>query len=1025
MSKVNKYTSASSDHSDSGSDSEDIDITKNLLGLNNEESSSDDDDDDDISGSDYDNNIQDEIISEDEKEDTKKDSKKDGNKKTNNSDKKKNDFSFPLLELTNPNDAPKDKNSDEESDNEYFSNLTTAETTAKNKKILKGFAALGFKSTTLLKNVSKKGFKQPTPIQRKTIPLILKKRDVVAMARTGSGKTAAFILPLIEKLKQHSAKIGVRAVILSPSRELALQTWKVFKEFTKNMNLRSVLLTGGDSLEEQFSMMMNNPDVVIATPGRFMHLKVEMQLDLKTLEFICFDEADRLFEMGFSEQLNELLASLPMQRQSLLFSATLPGSLVEFAKAGLVNPVLVRLDTETKISENLETLFVSIKNDEREANLLYLIQEVIKLNIATSEEIVKYSKVMKRSDDDYDADLDERAKNKGKITNPLSFRKKKEALDLRVAKANELPSEKATIIFVPTKHHVEYISQLLRDCGYLISYIYGSLDQFARRQQLFNFRCGLTSLLVVTDVAARGIDIPILSNVINYSLPASSKIFVHRVGRTARAGNKGWAYTLVSENELPYLLDLELFLGKKILLSSMYEKGCELLKKKWIENGNSEDTFKEPKISYVNRLVLGSCPRLGLEDMGDLYKNLMTNNSELTTLKGVAMKAQKLYMRTKQQSSQEAIKRTKEVMIAGWDEQNLMFGKNEEKEKLAFLAKLQNRENKQSVFEFARSQDDEMSIFMQKRRKQIMPIQKKSKERRELLEKERLAGLRNSVEDEIFKNQEVNDNEFKDLASGYTIPDDVMAHFQDGDEVLKELEDSSKGKKKKAKQTTFKDPQFFMSHFASASDIQEKQLSIQSNFSSDAAKAGFDLNSDDKVQAHKQAAKMVWDKKRKKYVNSQGIDNKKYIIGESGQKIPASFRSGKFDEWSKARKIAPLKVGTKENANTSNFLANPTASDPVSSKLSGKHMGGDGKVNGKFMHKQNKAPKLPDKFRDNYDSQKKKLGKALEDGKYVKGVQKKGGNAQGLRSTEDIRKRRLEEEKRRAKNARPSKKRKY
>lgn len=998
-------------------DSEDIDITKNLLGLNNDDSSSDEDS---VSEGEYeDSNVQDEILSDEET--AEKDSVKETKK---NKAQKSNDFSFPLLELTNPHDATKENEKAEDSDksdNEYFNSLTSSETMAKNKKILKGFAALGFKSTTLLKNVSKKGFKQPTPIQRKTIPLILQRKDVVAMARTGSGKTAAFILPLIEKLKQHSAKIGVRAVILSPSRELALQTWKIFKEFTKNMNLRSVLLTGGDSLEEQFSMMMNNPDVIVATPGRFLHLKVEMQLDLKTLEYICFDEADRLFEMGFSEQLNELLAALPIQRQTLLFSATLPGSLVEFAKAGLVNPVLVRLDIETKISENLELLFLTIKNDEREANLLYLLQEKIKLHIATSEEIVKYSKVMKRSDEDYDNELDERAKNRTSNT----FRKKKEALDLKVAKANELPSEKATIIFVPTKHHVEYISQLLRDCGYLISYIYGSLDQFARRQQLFNFRCGLTSILVVTDVAARGIDIPILSNVINYSLPASSKIFVHRVGRTARAGNKGWAYTLVSENELPYLLDLEVFLGKKILLTTMYEKGCELMKQKWVEQGNDEHSFKEPKVSYVNRLVLGSCPRLGIEDMGDLYKNLMYNNLEIGILQGVAMKAQKLYMRTKQQSSQEAIKRTKEIMLAGWDEQNLIFGKNEEKEKLDFLAKLQNRANKQSVFEFARSQDDEMSIFMQKRRKQILPIQNKCQERRELQERERLAGLRNTVEDEIFSNQVVNDNEFKDLASGYTIPQDVMSYFQDGDEALKQLEANAKGNKKKTKKSTFKDPQFFMSHFAPASDIQEKQLSIQSNFSSDAAKAGFDLSSDDKVQVHKQTGKMVWDKKRKKYVNSEGLDNKKYIIGESGQKIPASFRSGKFDDWSKARKIAPLKVGTRENANTATMLSNPNESGPASSKLSGKHMGGDGKVNGRFMHKQNKAPQLPDKFRDNYDSQKKKLGKALEDGKYVKGVQKKGGNPQGLRSTEDIRKRRVAEENRKAKNARPSKKRKF
>ncbi|KAL6935626.1 probable ATP-dependent RNA helicase DBP10 [Hanseniaspora guilliermondii] len=997
MAKNSKYSHQSD------SDSEDIDITKNLLGLTQDGSDSSDESDNS-----YNSELQDEILSDEEKPSN-----------TN----KEQDFSFPLLELTNPNDATqtdkKTSNESDESDNEYFENLTSNELATKNKKILKGFAALGFKSTTLLKNVSKKGFKQPTPIQRKTIPLILQKKDVVAMARTGSGKTAAFILPLIERLKQHSAKIGVRAIILSPSRELALQTWKIFKEFTKNMNLRSVLLTGGDSLEEQFSMMMNNPDVVIATPGRFLHLKVEMQLDLKTVEYICFDEADRLFEMGFAEQLNELLASLPMQRQTLLFSATLPGSLVEFAKAGLVNPVLVRLDTETKISENLETLFVSIKNDEREANLLYLLQEVIKLDMATSEQIVKYAKVMKRSDEDGDND-----------EKPTTFRKKKEALDLRVAKANELPSEKATIIFVPTKHHVEYISQLLRDAGYLISYIYGSLDQFARRQQLFNFRCGLTSLLVVTDVAARGIDIPILANVINYSLPASSKIFVHRVGRTARAGNKGWAYTLVSENELPYLLDLEIFLGKKILLTSMYERGCEILKNKWIEQGNSEHEFKEPTVSYVNRLVLGSCPRLGLEDMGDLYKNLMSNNYELETLKGVALKAQKLYMRTKQQSSAESIKRTKEIMLAGWDEQNLIFGKNEEKEKLAFLAKLQNRQNKQSVFEFARAQDDEMAIFMQKRRKQIMPIQAKSKERRELLEKERLAGLRNSVEDEIFKNQEVNDNEFKDLASGYTVPDEVLNQFKDGDEALAELkeETSNKQRQKKTKPSTFKDPQFFMSHYAAASDIQEKQLSIQSNFSTDAAKAGFDLSSDDKVQVHKQTAKMVWDKKRKKYVNSQGVDNKKYIIGESGQKIPASFRSGRFDEWSKARKVGPIKVGTKENENTSTFLANPTANntnDVIQSKLSGRHMGGDGKMNGKFMHKQNKAPKIADKYRDDFDSQKKRVKQALEEGKHVKGVQRKGGNAQGLRSTEDIRKRRLEQEKRREKNARPAKRRKH
>lgn len=210
----------------------------------------------------------------------------------------------------------------------------------------------------MLKNIARKGFKQPTPIQRKTIPLVLEGKDVVGMARTGSGKTAAFVLPMLEKLKVHSAKVGARAVILSPSRELALQTLKVVKDFSAGTDLRLAMLVGGDSLEEQFKMMMSNPDIIIATPGRFLHLKVEMELSLASVEYICFDEADRLFELGFGEQMNELLASLPSNRQTLLFSATLPKTLVEFAKAGLHDPILVRLDAETKLPEHLEMTFL-------------------------------------------------------------------------------------------------------------------------------------------------------------------------------------------------------------------------------------------------------------------------------------------------------------------------------------------------------------------------------------------------------------------------------------------------------------------------------------------------------------------------------------------------------------------------------------------------------------------------------------------------------------------------------------------
>ena len=191
------------------------------------------------------------------------------------------------------------------------------------------------------------------------------------MARTGSGKTAAFVIPMIQKLKIHSPKVGARSLILSPSRELALQTLKVVKELGRGTDLRCVLLVGGDSIEEQFGTLASNPDIIIATPGRFLHLQVEMNLDLSTIRYVVFDEADRLFEMGFAAQLAEILHALPSSRQTLLFSATLPKSLVEFARAGLQEPHLVRLDAESKVSQDLQSAFFTVKGAEKEGALFH------------------------------------------------------------------------------------------------------------------------------------------------------------------------------------------------------------------------------------------------------------------------------------------------------------------------------------------------------------------------------------------------------------------------------------------------------------------------------------------------------------------------------------------------------------------------------------------------------------------------------------------------------------------------------
>ena len=232
------------------------------------------------------------------------------------------------------------------------------------------------------------------------------------------------------------------------------------------------------------------------------------------------------------------------------------------------------------------------------------------------------------------------------------------------------------------------------------------------------------------------------------------------------------------------------------------------------------------------------------------------------------------------------------------------------------------------------------------------------------------------------------------------MPEAAAAAFEDADTVLAQQH----------QRKSFKDPQFFLSHYAPAGVIQDKQLELTTGFSTAAAEAAYDLNNDDKVQVHKQTATVKWDKKRKKYVNTQGIDNKKYIVGESGQKIAASFRSGKFDEWAKARKLKPLRVGAREDTD-SRLLKDPTKAA--------------GKRTGRFQHKQMKAPRMPDKHRDDYHKQKKKVAAALERGQSVKGVVNRRGPRNELRSTADIRKGRLEHEKRQAKNARPSKRRKY
>ncbi|OXB76408.1 UNVERIFIED_CONTAM: hypothetical protein H355_014123 [Colinus virginianus] len=445
------------------------------------------------------------------------------------------------------------------------------------KKKSGGFQSMGL-SYPVFKGVMKKGYKVPTPIQRKAIPVILRGRDVVAMARTGSGKTACFLLPMFERLKAPSPS-GARALILSPTRELALQTLKFTKELGKFTGLKTALVLGGDKMEDQFAALHENPDIIIATPGRLVHVAVEMNLKLQSVEYVVFDEADRLFEMGFAEQLQEILARLPGSHQTVLFSATLPKLLVEFARAGLTEPMLIRLDVESKLSEQLKLAFFHVRGDDKPAVLLHLLRSVVK------------------------------------------------------------PQDQ-TVVFVATKHHTEYLKELLTSQGICCTHIYSSLDPTARKINIAKFAHGKCPVLLVTDVAARGLDIPMLDNVINYSFPAKSKLFLHRVGRVARAGRSGTAYSLVAPDEMPYIFDLHLFLGRPLILAGSQEMPADA-------DG-----------------VLGRVPQSLLDDEECLLLTDHQGSLELQSLRRVADNAQKQYLRSRPGPSPESIKRVKEMDTA-------------------------------------------------------------------------------------------------------------------------------------------------------------------------------------------------------------------------------------------------------------------------------------------------------------------------------------------------------------------------
>ena len=542
-------------------------------------------------------------------------------------------------------------------------------------------------------------------------------------------------------------------------------------------------------------------------------------------------------------------------------------------------------------------------------------------------------------------------------------------------KPHESPTEHSTIVFAATKHHVEYLAALLRQSGFAVSHAYGSLDQTARKMQVQDFRTGMTNILVVTDVAARGIDIPILAN-------------VHRVGRTARAGKKGWSYSVVRESDAPYLLDLQLFLGKRLVLG---------------QDGGSD-------LNYAEDVIVGSLVRDRLERNCEWVNKLLDEDSDLLALRSVANKGEKLYLKTRNAASSESARRAKELIASkSWMSLHPLFIddiNNAEIERAKMLARVSGFRPPETVFEIGKRGATSEAAEVMKKRRIMVDHQRRKKDALQRAE------LETSAEDIITKPTVEKLHDFgPDETEPPELDPDMDSTTEDELEVTFTQSEPTKSDRNEV--DGYKDSSFFMSYTPTSINLAEDRgYGVHSggnsnNFVLAARDVAMDLAGDDGAKGFAQPSRpnsMRWDKKSKKYVaranDEDGSKGAKMIKGESGQKIAASFRSGRFDAWRKSNKIDRLpRTGEVETA---------------SNRANG---GGGGK---RWKHKKEDAPKDADKYRDDFYKRRKMVDKAKEE---RRGRFREGKGKSEIKGVDDVRKERGLKERRKEKNARPGKRR--
>ena len=395
------------------------------------------------------------------------------------------------------------------------------------------FGALGLVAS-FCETLAKMGFDTPTPIQSKSIPEILQGRDVLGLAQTGTGKTAAFGLPLLQRIKEikkgRAEPKSPRSLILAPTRELALQIHAELEKFSYKSKLYIACVIGGVGQGTQIKKLHSGVDVLVAAPGRLLDLMNQGHVDLRITEFLVLDECDRLLDMGFIPDVRRILSTMPRTRQSLLFSATMPREIAKFAEETLKDPIKINIAPKQISVEKIQQQIYQIKNGERSSALKQLLRD----------------KNLQRA-----------------------------------------------IVFTRTKHGANRIGRTLNNSGFVAEVIHGNKSQTARQRAILNFKKnGKAWILVATDIAARGIDIQNVSHVINFDLPQEPESYVHRIGRTGRAGAEGIAWSLIEEKEKARVKKIERLIQKKLTITELKVKKDE--DNSFLVNESSNDNNQNP-----------------------------------------------------------------------------------------------------------------------------------------------------------------------------------------------------------------------------------------------------------------------------------------------------------------------------------------------------------------------------------------------------------------------------------------------